>query len=168
MLSAAVPRALGGAGANPVELATQCVALGQHCASSAMILAMHHIQVASIAQHCGGSPELEAYLRRVVDEQRLIASVTSEVGPSGDMRQSVACVTQVDGGFTLSKRATTISYGAYAEDLLITARRDPEAAPSNQVLVLVLGGDFSLEEPGTWDTLGMRGTCSAGARASAS
>ena len=51
-LSAAVPREFGGAGATVPELARMCTALGQHCASSAMVLAMHHIQVLCIARHC--------------------------------------------------------------------------------------------------------------------
>jgi acyl-CoA dehydrogenase len=161
-LSAAVPKALGGAGADTLELVRMCTALGQHCASSAMVLAMHHIQVLSIANHCGNSKELADYLGSVVREQRLIASVTSEVGPSGDMRRSVAAVEQKGSGFALVKQATTASYGQQADDLLISARRNPDAAPSDQVAVLVLRGGFTLSNVGAWDTMGMRGTCSPG------
>lgn len=161
-LSAAVPAEIGGMGANVLELSRMCAALSQHCASSAMVLAMHHIQVLSIANHASGRPEMVTYLGGLVREQRLIASVTSEVGPSGDMRRSVAAVEMHGERFELVKRATTVSYGAYADDLLITARRGPEAAPSDQVLVLAPRGSFALTEMGAWDTLGMRGTCSPG------
>jgi len=162
-LSAAAPAAFGGAAASVLELSRMCTALGQHCASSAMVLAMHHIQVLSIATHTAGRPELGEYLGQLAREQRLVASVTSEVGPSGDMRRSVAAVQTAGQRFTLSKQATTISYGAHADDLLITARRSPDAAPSDQVLVLAPRGTYRLVGAGAWDTLGMRGTCSPGA-----
>lgn len=163
MLSAAVPVGLGGYGASIEELTRHCIALGRHCASSAMILAMHHIEVVCIASHCGDDADLRAYLKRVVDEQRLIASVTSEVGPSGDMRSSVASVLRDGGRFSLTKQATTISYGAHADDLLVTARCAPDAAAHEQVLALLLDDGYELQDVGSWDTLGMRGTCSAGA-----
>ena len=35
-----------------------------------------------------------------------------------------------------------------------------EASPSDQALVLVRGADYTLEQKGVWDTMGMRGTCS--------
>jgi acyl-CoA dehydrogenase len=162
VLSAAAPVEHGGAGAGVSALSRMCAALGQHCASSAMVLAMHHIQVLSISNHRAARAELDEYLARLVREQRLIASVTSEVGPSGDMRRSVAAVEARGDRFELTKHATTVSYGAHADDLLITARRGPDAAPNDQVLVLAPQGSFELSDQGSWDTLGMRGTCSPG------
>lgn len=163
-LGAAVPQELGGGGSPLLELARMCTALSTGCAASGMVLAMHHIQVLSLARHHGGNREVKRYLERVAAEQRLIASVTSEVGPSGDMRQSVAAVQSIAGdGYSLEKHATTISYGAHADDLLITARKNEKTVPSDQVLVLAQRGQYELSDVGTWDTLGMRGTCSPGA-----
>jgi acyl-CoA dehydrogenase len=163
ILSAAVPAEFGGAGLGVVELSKMCSLLAQHCSATAMILAMHHIQVACIADTHRSSPEWTDYLRRVVSEQRLIASVTSEVGPSGDLRQSVAAVETTAGGWRLTKNATTVSYGAHADDLLITVRRSPDANANDQVLVLAVAGQYRLEDVGGWDTMGMRGTCSPSA-----
>jgi acyl-CoA dehydrogenase len=160
LLSALVPPELGGVGASMRDLAESCTIIGQACGSSAMVLAMHHIQVACIARHARGSAFFERYLRRIADEQLLLASVTSEVGVGGDTRSSICAVGREQGRFTLLKDATTISYGAHADDLLITARRAPDANASDQVLVLAQQGDFTLEGGGAWDTLGMRGTCS--------
>jgi len=50
-LSAAVPRELGGLGCGMRELATMCSTLAGACGSSAMVLAMHHIQVACLVRH---------------------------------------------------------------------------------------------------------------------
>ncbi len=160
LLSAAVPAELGGSGASMRDLAAMCSALAQGCAASGMVLAMHHIQVASIARHGLSAPALCDYLRELAMQQRLIASVTSEMGTGGDMRSSI-CAVQRDGGrYSVEKNATTVSYGEHADDLLLTCRRDAESPASDQVLVLLRKGNFALERTGNWDTLGMRGTCS--------
>lgn len=162
LLSALVPTELGGMGMEIAELTALCTALGQHCAATAMVFAMHQIQVACIVRHGLGSPYFRSYCQALVEKQMLIASVTSEVGVGGDTRSSVCAVEVADGRFTLNKDATTISYGAHADDLLVTCRRDANAARSDQVMVLLRKGQFQLEQSSQWDTLGMRGTCSPG------
>ncbi len=161
-LSAAVPREFGGMGCSLRQLAAQCSALAQGCGASAMILAMHHIQIACMARHGLGSAFFRDYLSRVAREQLLIASVTSEAGTFGDTRSSICAVERGSERFELSKDATTISYGQTADALLATCRRSGDAAASDQVLVLVQKGDYRLEQTGSWNTLGMRGTCSPG------
>lgn len=103
---------------------------------------------------------MREYLKKLSVNQNLIASVTSEVGIGGDMRSSKCAVQAAGNRFELEKDASTISYGAHADDLLVTARRNSDAPASDQVLVLLQKGDFTLECRGAWDTLGMRGTCS--------
>jgi acyl-CoA dehydrogenase len=162
LLSACVPKHLGGAGANMQELTAICWTLAQGCASSGMVLAMHLIQVACIVRHGDKDPYFEKYLREVVEKQLLIGSITSEVGVWGDTRSSICAVSRKDGKFWLDKDATTASYAASADDLLVTCRRNAEAPASDQVLVLVRRPDRTLTQQGTWDTMGMRGTCSPG------
>ena len=63
----------------------------------------------------------------------------------------------------LLRDASVISYRAQADAVVTTARRDAQADASDQVLVVFDKKNYSLEKtPGGWDTLGMRGTCSAG------
>lgn len=162
LMSAAVPKELGGAGADMQELSAICMELAQGCAAAGMVYAMHVIQVACIARHGLSSPYFRRYLEDVVERQIVIASVTSEVGVWGDTRSSICALTPDGDRFRLDKDATTVSYGAHAEDLLVTCRRNPEAPPSDQILVLLRKGDFTLEQTTTWDTMGMRGTCSPG------
>jgi acyl-CoA dehydrogenase len=164
LLSAGVPTEFGGFGAGMQQQAAICETLGQHCASTAMIYAMHLIQVACIARHRAASPFFARYLVELVEKQTLIASVTSEATVGGELRTSVACVEHHADRIAVIKDATTISYGAHADALLLTARRSPDAPPSDQVLVLLQHPDYALERPGVWDTLGMRGTCSPGFR----
>jgi acyl-CoA dehydrogenase len=164
LLSAAVPKELGGGGADLLELSACCVELAQGCAAAGMIYAMHLIQVACIARHGLSSPFFRDYLREVVEKQLLIASVTSEVGVWGDTRSSICALEAHEerDQCRLTKDATTVSYGAHADDLLVTCRRNPEAPASDQILVLLRQGDFTLTQTTTWDTMGMRGTCSPG------
>jgi len=163
-LSAAVPKELGGGGCDMRELAAMCSTVAQGCASSAMVLAMHHIQVACIARHGLGTPFLRDYLKDLVQKQYVLASMTSEVGTFGDTRSSICSVERNNGRFTLNKDATTGSYCAHADGILVTCRRASDAPSSDQVLVLVNKSDYTLKQTTTWDTMGMRGTCSPGFR----
>jgi acyl-CoA dehydrogenase len=168
VLSAAVPRELGGAGCNVQELAQLCSTLAQSCGSSAMVLAMHYIQLGCIARHGMGSDYFRGYLRDLARRQYLLASMTSEVGTFGDTRSSICAVRRSDGRFHLDKDATTGSYCGHADAILVTCRKDEQAAASDQVLVLVRREDCTLTQTTSWDTLGMRGTCSPGFKLSSS
>jgi len=162
-LSAFVPVELGGRGVSFEAIAAACFELGRRCGASAMVFAMHQIEVASIVRHADDAPWFQEYLRDLVREQRLIASVTSEIGTGGDMSRSIAALTPGDDGTVrFEKQAPTVSYGAHADDFLATLRRSPDAEPGDQVIVLAARDQVTLEQVGTWDPLGMRGTCSPG------
>ena len=162
-LSALVPEQYGGGGVSFEAIAAACFELGRRCGASAMVFAMHQIQIAAIARHVEGAPWFEAYLRSVVREQRLVASVTTEIGTGGDLGKSIAAVTPAGPDrASFEKQAPTVSYGAYADDLLTTLRRSPEAEAGDQVVALTSRKQFMLEQKGSWDPLGMRGTCSPG------
>ncbi|MFJ9559186.1 acyl-CoA dehydrogenase family protein [Streptomyces fuscichromogenes] len=161
LLSAAVPAAYGGAGLTAPALAELAMRIGRHCSSTGMIWAMHQLQLACLAPGAESRPLLADYLRTAAAEQHLVASVTSEVGIGGNLRMSRAALVPVGEDCLLEKHATTVSYGEQADSLLVTARRDQQAAADDQVLVLVLRDQARLRRTGPWNTLGMRGTCSA-------
>ncbi|MBO6754753.1 MAG: acyl-CoA/acyl-ACP dehydrogenase [Roseibium sp.] len=153
---------LGGEGASMTEVADVCAIFGQACAATAMTYAMHQIQIASLADHAVGSAWHEAFLRRLCDQQLLIASATSEAGIGGNLRNSICAIETVDGTVILEKDATVISYGAHADAIMVTSRRNQDAAHSDQVATVFLNDQYTLEQTSVWDTLGMRGTCSDG------
>jgi acyl-CoA dehydrogenase len=164
LLGLLVPPECGGPGRRLSQVASICHALAQSCGASGMIYAMHQIQVACIVAHAGGNEWQRALLRRIVTDQLLLGSVTSEAGTGGNIHASV-CAIEADGDHVrLDKEATTISYGSRADALLITARRSPDAAASDQVMVVALRGNCTLDRTSEWDALGMRGTCSEGFR----
>jgi acyl-CoA dehydrogenase len=162
LLSCYVPVEYGGMGLNISDLSQICEVLGQYCGSTAMIFAMHQIQVGCIVHHALESEFFQAYAREMVDKQILIASATTELGIGGDVRSSL-CAVQVNGDrFTLEKQTPVISYGATADAILVTCRKSEDAARNDQVQVLVRKGDYELTKLSGWDTLGFRGTCSEG------
>ncbi|MEI2702861.1 MAG: acyl-CoA dehydrogenase family protein [Baekduia sp.] len=167
-LSAYVPERLGGLGVSFDALGEACFELGRCCANTAMVFAMHQIQVHSLVGHTEGSDWYERYLESLVAEQRLISSATSEVGTGGDLGASVAALTtEADGRVSFTKQAPTISYGVESDDLLTTLRRTPDAEPGDQILILTSIAETTMETMGGWDPMGMRGTCSPGAVLSA-
>ena len=163
-LAALVPTELGGLGLSLEAVAAACYELGRRCGASSMVYGMHQIQVDSIVRHRGDSAWYADYLRRLAAEERLIASATSEIGTGGDMGRSVAAVTPGDdGACSFEKQAPVISYGQHADDLFTTVRRAPDAEGGDQVVVLTHLDATTMEPLGSWDPLGMRGTCSPGA-----
>lgn len=162
LLSMLVPIELGGDGASVSDVVDVCYMLGMSCGSSAMIFAMHQIQVVILLRHAQQSAWHQQLLRRLCDEQLLFASSTTENQMGGAVRSS-ACAVERDGSsMSLVKNATVMSYGAQADGIFLTARRAPDAAPSDQVLVTLVKGDYELEKIKEWDTMGMRGTSSTG------
>jgi acyl-CoA dehydrogenase len=162
LLGSLVPARYGGKDCSYADVAAMCAALGQYCSSAAMVFAMHQIQVACVVEHGQGTSHFDDFLREIAVAGRLIASATSEIGTGGDVRSSV-CAIEADGEkFSIEKNAPVISYGEYVDDILVTARRSPDSATSDQVLVHVERPNLTLQPTSTWDTLGMRGTCSIG------
>ena len=163
LLGVEIPAEHGGEGLGTMQIADLIVQLAQACGSSAMIYAMHQIKTSSFATHGGASAWHLAYMRRIADEQLLMASATTEAGIGGNLRNSICAVEVADGRFALTKEATVISYGNYADAILATARRAPDAASSDQVMVVIPADENrTIERTSVWDTLGMRGTCSDG------
>ncbi|MEM5437249.1 acyl-CoA dehydrogenase family protein [Paraburkholderia diazotrophica] len=164
LLSAMVPARFGGAGLSLADVAAICEILAQGCASTGMIYAMHQIQVACIEEHGSESAWHRDLLAQLVEKQWLLASATSEETIGGNLRTS-ACAVEIDGDmFRIEKLAPTISYGAQADVILVTARRTAESAASDQVMIVTLRDETQLEKRGGWDSMGMRGTCSEGFR----
>ncbi len=168
LLGVAVPSELGGEGASIADIVDICYALGRSCASTAMIYAMHQTKLACLVRHGRASAWHQLLLRRLCNEQLLLASSTTEGQGGGDVRNSAAPITRDGSRISLERRATVISYGAAADAIVTTARRSADAASSDQVLVTFLKQDYTLQPLVGWDAFGMRGTCSAGFKLTAS
>ncbi|MGO8798808.1 MAG: acyl-CoA dehydrogenase family protein [Roseiarcus sp.] len=162
LLGVMIPAALGGEDASVADVVDVCAILGRACASTALIYAMHQVKVACLVRHAGGAAWQEDLQRRIAEKQLLIASSTTEGANGGAIRSSEAAIQTKASRIALERNASVISYGEHADGILTTARRAETAASSDQVLVAFLKEDYTLERTQSWDTLGMRGTCSVG------
>ena len=162
LLGMLIPTELGGEGARAADVADVCVMLGRACSATAMIFAMHQVKIACLVRHAKGNPWQLDLQRRIAERQMLLASSTTEGNNGGDIRSSEAAVRVNGARIALQRDASCISYAQHADGLVTTARRSDTAAGSDQVLVAFLREDYTLEQTLSWDTLGMRGTCSVG------
>ena len=162
LLGAMIPVSQGGEGASFTEICDVCCVLGQYCSSSAMIYAMHQIQIVCLLDCASGSFWHQTFLTRAARDQLLLASSTSEAGIGGDFRNSVCAIEANGAEFHLRKEAIVISYGTEADCILVTARRNRDAPSSDQVIAVIERPQYTLKRTSNWDTLGMRGVCSEG------
>lgn len=161
VLSAFVPTELGGMGATLTDMSNTIRTLARYCAATGCVLAMHVEQLFILLKY-GTTPALRRVVDELVDQQLLIANANSEVGLGGDVMRSVAALEPEDDGWLFDKQALAASYGRYADMILSTARRAPDAEDTDQAVALFRTEDFTLEDTTGWDTLGLRGTCSSG------
>jgi acyl-CoA dehydrogenase len=160
-LSCSLPASCGGGDYGITQLAEIARALGAACSSAGMVFAMHHTQALSLARH-GSSGAVAQVTATIAANESLLASATTEITTGGDVGSST-CAIVIDGDeVSLEKNAPVISYGMYADYICATARRGPESAKSDQVLLVCPTSDTTLEQTSTWDVLGFRGTCSPG------
>ena len=162
LLGLGVPRDLGGEALTLTNIADACYQLGQACAATGMVFAMHHSAAACVIRHAGGSTWHKSLMRKIADDQLLLASSTTEGQNGGNVRASAAPIEQDGANITLTRAATVISYGAEADVIVTTARRAEDAPSSDQVLAIFAKSDYGLEPLSGWNALGMRGTASAG------
>jgi acyl-CoA dehydrogenase len=164
LLGIMVPRELGGEEADISAVADICYRLGRACGSTALIYAMHQVKLACLIDPIRTNRWQQQLLRRVAEEQLLLASSTTEGAAGANIRSSAAAIVQQGSRITLDRSATCVSYGAAADAIVTTARRAEDAAASDQVLVVFMKEDYTLEPIVPWNVLGMRGTASVGYR----
>jgi acyl-CoA dehydrogenase len=162
LLGILVPAELGGEGASIADVVDICYTLGRACSATGMIYAMHQVKAACIVDHGMESAWMRGFMQKMISDQLLLASSTTEGKAGGNIRSSEAAVEQADNRIVLVRDASVISYGAQADAVVTTARRAVNADATDQVLVVFEKKNYVLEKTGGWDTLGMRGTCSAG------
>jgi acyl-CoA dehydrogenase len=164
LLSVAVPPEFGGPGLGLAATARITERIARHSGSAGLIYAMHMSQAFSVVRH-GRGAFFEALQDRMVREQILIASGTSEKGPGGDIFTSLARVAPgADGRIAGAKESPNISYLDQAGLILLTANMAAEKGPDRQVLIALDMADVQLEAPHRAGFLGMRGILNQPAR----
>jgi len=160
-LSALLPDTFGGGGASLLDVVNAVRAIATHCASSALVLAMHSIEIINLNRH-GSTRDLQDLSREIANRQLLIANANSEVGLGGDVSRSFCALDDATQPPMLDKQALAISYGEIADLIMATARRSKDASETDQIFLALRREDVKLTPISEWNTLGLRGTCSRG------
>ena len=153
LLSAGIPRDLGGGGATYAELAEVLRALAGYCPSTALALSMHtHLVAAAVWRHLHGQPA--APLLTKVAEGELVLVSTG----AGDWLESVGSAKRADGGYRVSGQKRFAS-GSPAGNLVMTSAPfdDPEQGPIVMHFAVPITAE-GVRIGNDWDTLGMRGS----------
>lgn len=155
LVTAGVPRELGGAGADIPELAEMLRVLAHHCSSTALAFAMHTHQVAVPAWRWSTQKvaAVEPLLKRIAAEKLvLVTSGGSDWIPGSGHAE------RVSGGWRITGRKVFAS-GALAGDLLMTGAVAQEDGAEPEVLHfgIPMNSPHVTIDP-VWKTLGMRGT----------
>jgi alkylation response protein AidB-like acyl-CoA dehydrogenase len=153
LMSAGIPRELGGGGASHADLCEMLRALASYCPSTALALSMHtHLVAAAVWRHLHGQPA--APLLQKVAEGELVLVSTG----AGDWLDSVGSAQRVDGGYRVSGQKRFAS-GSPAGDLVMTSAPydDPEMGPIAMHFAVPVSAE-GVRIGSDWDTLGMRAT----------
>jgi alkylation response protein AidB-like acyl-CoA dehydrogenase len=153
LLSAGVPKDLGGGGATHTELCEMLRELAHFCPSTALALSMHtHLVAAAVWRHLHGQPAAPL-LSKVAAGELVLVSTGAQ-----DWLESTGQATRVEGGYRVTAQKRFAS-GSPAGDLVLTSA--PYDDPNEGALVLQFAVPIKSEgvrSNGDWDTLGMRAT----------
>ena len=156
LVSAGVPKELGGGGASIRELCEVLRTIGAACGSTGLALSMHTHQVAIPAWRWHHQEPargmVEPLLRRVADENIVLLSSGGSdwIGGSG-------VAEKVEGGYKVTARKV-FSSGAPAGDLMMTGAIFEEDGERTVLHFGVPMGAPEVTVLDTWRTLGMRST----------
>jgi alkylation response protein AidB-like acyl-CoA dehydrogenase len=164
LLGLMAPSRLGGIGASFADYAEVAMALGAGSGSTALIFNMHASVTGALAltdedlARALGVPESffasrDMVLRGAV-AGRLYAVAMSERGAGSRLSKVTTSYEQVDGGWHITGEKTFCSGAGHADAYLVVARRGDDISQ-----FLVPAGPGVVVVP-TWDSLGMRATCS--------
>lgn len=157
LLSVVVGPEHGGPGLSLAETARITERLARQSGSVGLIYAMHMSQALSVVRHCRGA-FFDDFQRRMVRDQILIASGTSEKGPGGDIFTSLCTVeTGADGRLAGTKESPNISYLDQAQAILLTAMKPREKGAPRQALIVLEMPDVELSVPYQGGFMGMKG-----------
>lgn len=171
-LTLTVPRDLGGWGASLLDVTLAQFRLGQGCASTALVTAMHLTHVARLVDSSlGQSALVERVCRAVVESGAMINSAASEPAtgsPSRGGRPATTARRQSDGSWCLDGRKTFTTGSAILEFFLVSCSIEDEAVPEAGLEPLGVDRGYFLvprSTPGlridkTWNTMGMRTSAS--------
>ena len=125
--------------------------------SAGLIYAMHMSQALTLVRHGGDTPFFRELLQRLVGEQVLVASGTSEKGVGGDIFGSICTIEEDGDTLTVTKESPNISYLDHAGLILVSAMRLKPNGKKAQMLIAAEMKNTDLQPGRAVGFMGMRG-----------
>ena len=159
LLGLTVSTEKGGPGGSVKSLALVIEELAQGCASTAMCYTMHMSGLLVIASLVEG-PQIDAFLKPIVDGKRLNSFAMSEPG-SGNRLWHMDSYAQRDGDdYIIDSFKSFATSTGHADTYLVPVRANAGVGPNDLSLFLIDGKDENIKPIGKWDGLGIRGNSS--------
>jgi alkylation response protein AidB-like acyl-CoA dehydrogenase len=147
----------GGSGGSLSALAGACEAVGEACASTAMVFLMHSVTAATIG--AGGGPRAAEVLRGVAEDRTLGSLAFSERGTGAHFYAPELQATRENGTVRVSGRKSFVTSGGHADVYLLLLQGEAEGTGD---VFLVEKDQPGVRFDGDWQGLGMAGNSSIG------
>lgn len=156
-----VPESYGGPGGTVSDLASIAAKLGGACLSTALIWGMHCQQV-DLLVHYGSDALKRDVLPRIANGEVYVASVTTEAKTGASLMSADAALGHEGDRLSFQRASPVVTGGVQADGFLMTLRAGAEASAKDVRLVYADRAEVTIAAKGGWNSLGMRGTASAG------
>jgi alkylation response protein AidB-like acyl-CoA dehydrogenase len=160
LLGLLVPAEYGGAGGGLAEMSTVLEQMARGCASTAMVVMMHHCAVAVIAAK-GNEKLKETLLPSIARGEHLTTLAFSEAGSGGHFYSPISEVRAKGEGMFLSANKSFVTSGREAASYIVSTRTSGAKSAQELDLFLVARGTKGVEFSGRFEGLGLAGNASA-------
>jgi alkylation response protein AidB-like acyl-CoA dehydrogenase len=165
LLGLRVPTEYGGIGADHLTYALSLLEIAKACSSTALTFNMHSTDV-GLLNEVGTEEQKAHYFSEIINNGRIIASVTSE--PDSSFREKFVLQTRfipVDGGYRVEGLKHFVSIGDKADYYFVTGILDGcDSADEGMLSALIPATQPGISVAGDWNVMGMRGTNSLSMR----
>ncbi len=139
-----------------------CYDLGRVCSTSSMVMGMHFASWELINQLEPRHTETRETIKKLHDDQALIASLTTEFGNNGDITKTKSIVEHTDDTYSMVKETPICSYLEEADAVMALSHFFDSDDKKRLGVSVFLSDQLDLTRLWDWDAIGMRGTQSHG------
>jgi alkylation response protein AidB-like acyl-CoA dehydrogenase len=152
-----IPKALGGEGADPVDMVVALEALGYGCRNQGLLFAINaHIWACEIPiLQFGTRTQKEHWLPALCDGTLIGAFATAEPGAGSDAYNLAATATPIDGGYELSGTKMFVTNAPVADVFVVMARL-PGTEAGKGIVALIVPRNTPGLSVRTLDKMGLR------------
>jgi acyl-CoA dehydrogenase len=155
-MSFTIPREYGGEGRGIDDMLRMARKLSSACLATALLWTMHCQQVAVLTRYASTSLKGRVF-PRIIEEQKLISSITTESGSGGQLMSSKVALEHYPGQVGVRRHCPIVSGPRLASGYLLTMRRSSSSPANDVVLVYVDANQARITNMQDLPMMGMQG-----------